>query len=76
VLANATAYWSARAKAEQLEAALASRAVIEQAKGIIISTMRCTADEAFGILTKQSQQQNRKLREIATEIVTFAGRRP
>jgi GAF domain-containing protein len=76
VLANAFAYWSARGKSEQLEAALASRAVIEQAKGIIMSTMRCSPDEAFGILAKQSQQQNRKLREIAAEIVTSAGRRP
>jgi transcriptional regulator with GAF, ATPase, and Fis domain len=76
VLANASVYWSARAKSEQLETALVSRAVIEQAKGIIISTMRCSPDEAFDILTKQSQQQNRKLRDIATDIVRLAGRRP
>ena len=75
VLANAFAYWSARAKSEHLEAALASRAVIEQAKGIIISTMRCTPDDAFDILSAQSQRENRKLRDIAVEIVTNAGRR-
>jgi GAF domain-containing protein len=76
VLANATAYWGARAKAEQLEAALSSRAVIEQAKGIIMSTMRCGADEAFQLLVKQSQQQNRKLREVAEEIVRLSSQRP
>jgi AmiR/NasT family two-component response regulator len=76
VLANATAYWTARSRAEQLEQALVSRAVIEQAKGIIISTMRCSADEAFQVLVKQSQQQNRKLREVADEVVTNASRRP
>jgi GAF domain-containing protein len=76
VLANASAYWGARAKAAQLEEALANRAVIDQAKGIIMSTMRCDADEAFAMLVKQSQQQNRKLREVATEITTLASRRP
>jgi GAF domain-containing protein len=76
VLANARAYWSARSRAEQLDQAMKSRAVIEQAKGIVISTMRCDADQAFEVLVKQSQQQNRKLHEIAKEIVTNASRRP
>lgn len=69
VIANASSYWAARARSEQLEQALASRAEIEQAKGIIMSTMRCTADEAFQVLVKQSQRENRKLREVAREIV-------
>jgi GAF domain-containing protein len=69
VLANAGSYWAARARSEQLEDALTNRAEIEQAKGIIMSTMRCTADEAFDVLVKQSQRENRKLREVAREIV-------
>jgi GAF domain-containing protein len=69
VLANASSYWAARARSEQLEEALTNRAEIEQAKGIIMSTMRCTADEAFDVLVKQSQRENRKLREVAREIV-------
>jgi GAF domain-containing protein len=76
VLANASAYWGARAKAEQLELALASRAVIDQAKGIVMGTLRCTPDEAFEILIKQSQQQNVKLKVVAEEIVQNASRRP
>ena len=76
VLANAAAYWSARARAEQLEAALETRGAIEQAKGIIMATARCSADDAFQILVTQSQQQNVKLREIANEIVRNATRRP
>ena len=75
VLANAQAYWSARAKSEQLEQALQSRAEIEQAKGIIMATTRCTPDEAFDLLVRQSQQQNRKLREIAGEVVANASRK-
>jgi AmiR/NasT family two-component response regulator len=55
-----------------MEAALASRAVIEQAKGIIMGDRRCTADEAFTILTKLSQDTNRKVRDIAAAIVARA----
>jgi GAF domain-containing protein len=69
VLANASSYWAARARSEQLEEALTNRAEIEQAKGIIMSTMRCTADEAFDVLVEQSQRENRKLREVARQIV-------
>jgi transcriptional regulator with GAF, ATPase, and Fis domain len=75
VLANASAYWSARARAEQLDHAMKSRAVIEQAKGIIMSTMRCDPDRAFDVLVKQSQQQNQKLHDVATELVNNAHRR-
>lgn len=69
VLANASAYWGARARVEQLQQAMATRGPIEQAKGIIMATLRCDADEAFEILVKQSQNQNRKLTEIAAEII-------
>jgi GAF domain-containing protein len=69
VLANAQAYWDARDLSENLEQAMRSRAVIEQAKGIIMSTMRCDADEAMAVLKNQSQTQNIKLRDIAAEIV-------
>jgi len=46
-----------------------ARAVIEQAKGILIGAERCGPDEAFATLTRASQNQNRKLRDIAAEIV-------
>jgi GAF domain-containing protein len=70
VLANAVSYWAARVRSEQLEHALSSRAEIEQAKGIIMSTMRCNADEAFQVMVEQSQRENRKLRDVAAEVVT------
>jgi len=75
LLANAQAYWDARTLSENLEQAMKSRATIEQAKGIIMSTTGCGADEAFEMLTRQSQQQNVKLRELADEIVKNAWRR-
>jgi AmiR/NasT family two-component response regulator len=46
-----------------------SRAVIEQAKGILMARHRCSADEAFKNLSRLSQNSNRKLRDIAQSIV-------
>ena len=54
VLANAQAYWDARRLSEQLGNALENRSEIEQAKGIIMSATRCSADEAFAQLVRQS----------------------
>ena len=76
LLANAQAYWDARTLSENLEQAMQSRASIEQAKGIIMSSMRCTADEAMHVLIRQSQDQNIKVRELAAEIVRNASHRP
>ncbi|GEL22130.1 hypothetical protein PSU4_10840 [Pseudonocardia sulfidoxydans NBRC 16205] len=58
-----------RARVDQLEAALRSRPVIEQAKGMLMQSHRCTEDVAFRLLISISQAVNRKLRDIATEIV-------
>jgi AmiR/NasT family two-component response regulator len=47
-----------------------SRAVIEQAKGILMArSPALTADEAFELLRKASQRENVKLRDIAQRIV-------
>ena len=48
---------------------MASRATIEQAKGIIMAHKHCSPDEAFQVLVRASQRENRKLREIAELIV-------
>jgi transcriptional regulator with GAF, ATPase, and Fis domain len=62
-------YWSVAREATGLAKAIESRSVIEQAKGVIMATTACSADEAFHLLREQSQLENRKLREIAQEIV-------
>lgn len=62
--------------AEALERAMESRAVIEQAKGVIMATARVDAEAAFEILRQQSQAENRKLRDVAAEIVALQPRRP
>ena len=76
MIGYARSYWSARQVAENLERALGSRAEIEQAKGIIIGSTGCTADEAFEILARQSQHENRKLRDVAIELVQSKMKRP
>ncbi len=72
VLANTQAYWGAHDLSEQLEVAMVSRAAIEQAKGVIIEQSGVTSGEAFQLLKRASQRENRKLREIAVEIVRHA----
>jgi GAF domain-containing protein len=71
-MANANLYDTTASLAHHMQAAMESRAVIEQAKGIIMADRRCTADEAFRILVKVSQDSNRKLREVATALVDQA----
>jgi GAF domain-containing protein len=61
---------------EHLQKALASRAVIDQALGVIMGQNRCTVDEAFEILRNISQHRNVKLREVAAEIITAVSGQP
>jgi len=61
--------------AMQLERALATRPVIEQAKGVIVGATHCTADEAFTQLVSASQNSNIKLSVLASYIVSMASRR-
>lgn len=69
---NSRLYQSARTLSGQLTAAMASRAVIEQAKGVIMAVRNVDEDTAFDLLRRVSQAKNRKLREIATDVVTAA----
>jgi AmiR/NasT family two-component response regulator len=55
--------------------AIETRDVIGMAMGIIIANLGCTPPDAFAILVKRSQNQNRKLHELCVEIVDRAGRR-
>jgi GAF domain-containing protein len=75
VLANAQAYWDARALGEGLGEAMKNRAVIEQAKGMLMAK-GCDADTAFDMLVKASQRENVKLRDIAHRIVAQRTVRP
>jgi GAF domain-containing protein len=61
--------------ASRLQAALVSRAVIDQAIGILMARSGITADEAFDRLRTLSQHEHTKLSAVATAIVATAVRR-
>ena len=68
-VANMHLFESTRRLAENLEVAMQSRAVIDQAKGILMAQQRCSAPEAFDLLVGLSQKSNRKLRDVAEALV-------
>jgi GAF domain-containing protein len=68
-LANMHAYQDARDMAGNLQVALESRAVIDQAKGILMERHKLTADQAFQALASVSMRSNTKLREVAEGLV-------
>lgn len=61
---------------EQFDAALRSRSVIDQALGILMAQQRCTAGQAFELLRRASQRRNRKLREVAVDLITAVTGQP
>ncbi len=53
----------------QLEAARVRSAPIEQAQGMLMATQRCTADQAFVIVRCLSKETNRKLHDVAGDLI-------
>jgi GAF domain-containing protein len=72
---NAELLAGARDRAGQLQQAMESRAVIDQAIGIIRSRLGVSSELAFGRLVRMSQKENIKLREVAAQLVEEAVRR-
>lgn len=60
----------------QLRSSMVSRAVIDQALGVIMATEHCPHDRAFAVLRTVSQNTNVKLRDLAATIVTSASGEP
>lgn len=54
---------------EQLQGALNSRIVIEQAKGAISQALTITTDAAFTVLRGHARRTNRKLTDVAHELL-------
>ncbi len=69
-IANVRLYQSTATLAEDMRRAMETRAVIEQAKGILIAQQHCTPEQAFEVLTRLSQTTHRKLRDCAADLVT------
>jgi transcriptional regulator with GAF, ATPase, and Fis domain len=68
-ISNAARWQQSRDQVRNLEIALASRAEIDQAKGILMAVHRCTAEKAFEKLVELSQRRNVKVRQIAKEFL-------
>ncbi|KAA0079082.1 ANTAR domain-containing protein [Mycolicibacterium sp. P9-64] len=72
---NAQLLASAQERTDRLQRAMKSRAVIDQAIGIVRSRSGGSAEEAFERLAKMSQAENVKLHVIAERLVEEAVRR-
>ncbi len=72
---NADAHAQVVDQAHNMRLAMESRAVIEQAKGVLMAQRGVTAQQAFDMLRDASQRYNRKLRDIAAGVVDSTQRR-
>jgi hypothetical protein len=69
VASNMYLYESAVGRAGHLQTALDSRAVIDQAKGMLMERFKLNADIAFQVLTRVSMESNTKVRDVAERFV-------
>ena len=56
----------------QLQAALTSRIIIEQAKGVLAERLKISADEAFEVLRGAARYSNRLLSDLARDVTSGA----
>lgn len=68
-VSNAYLYETALERAGNLERALDSRAVIDQAKGVLMERFKLSAEQAFQVLTRVSMESNVKVRDLAERFV-------
>jgi GAF domain-containing protein len=69
-IGNMHAYQTAKDIADNLETAVRSRTVIDQAKGILMERHGLTPDQAFQFLVHASQASDRELRDVADHLLT------
>jgi transcriptional regulator with GAF, ATPase, and Fis domain len=67
--AHAAVAFAAIRKQTRLNRTVATRQLIGMAQGILIERHKLTADQAFGLLVRVSQHSNKKLRDVADELV-------
>jgi GAF domain-containing protein len=60
---------SAELLSEQLQHALDSRVLIEQAKGVVATTMKTSMDGAFSVLRTYARDRNLPLRQVADDVI-------
>jgi hypothetical protein len=69
LMGNAAEYGDARRTALQLSAAVESRALVDQAKGMLMQALGCTAEDALDKMRQLSQEQNLRVTDIAQRII-------
>ncbi len=67
--AHAAVAYAGAQKQQQLLQAVTSRQIIGQAQGILMERYEISDDRAFSVLVRVSQTTNRKLRDVADELV-------
>jgi hypothetical protein len=79
-MGNASIYGDSQRTALQLREAAESRAVVDQAKGILMHALGCSAQEAFDRMRETSQTRHVKVTEVAKTIIkahrSVSGPRP
>jgi hypothetical protein len=73
LMGNAAEYGDARRTALQLSAAAESRALVDQAKGMLMQALGCSAEDALGKMRQISQEQNLRVTDIAQRIIDSRG---
>ena len=77
VMGNAAEYGDAKRTALQLRAAAESRALVDQAKGMLMQALGCSAEDALDRLRQISQERNLRVTDVARTVIESRGaRRP
>jgi hypothetical protein len=76
VMGNAAEYGDARRAALHWQAAAESRALVDQAKGMLMQALGCTAEAALARMRQISQEQNLRVTDVAQRIIDARGARP
>ena len=75
VMGNAAEYGDAKRTALQLRAAADSRALVDQAKGMLMQALGCSAEDALDRLRQISQDRNLRVTDVARTIIDSRGAR-
>ena len=75
VMGNAAEYSDAKRTALQLRAAADSRALVDQAKGMLMQALGCSAEDALDRLRQISQDRNLRVTDVARTIIDSRGAR-
>lgn len=69
-------YGDSRRLADQLREAASSRAIVDQAKGILMHALGCSADDALERMRQVSQRTNLRATEVAQRVIDAHSGRP